>query len=77
MNRQSRPTTPERAQPTTSTVGNEFFFRRSAEEVQHHSGQRGAGETDKQSVTDSRPDFWTTTSNKQLNFLQHVKVQVP
>ena len=31
------------------------------------------GETDKQSVSYSRPDFWTTTSNKQLNFLQHVK----
>ena len=31
------------------------------------------GETDKQSVIYSRPDFWTTTSNKQLNFLQHVK----
>jgi type I restriction enzyme M protein len=30
-------------------------------------------ETDKQSVSYSRPDFWTTTSNKQLNFLQHVK----
>ena len=21
----------------------------------------------------NRPDFWTTTSNKQLNFVQHVK----
>jgi type I restriction enzyme M protein len=31
------------------------------------------GETDRQSVIYSRPDFWTTTSNKQLNFLQHVK----
>src|SRR4029077_14509145 len=31
------------------------------------------GDTDKQSVSYSRPDFWTTTSNKQLNFLQHVK----
>ena len=31
------------------------------------------GDTDKQSVTYSRPDFWTTTSNKQLNFVQHVK----
>jgi type I restriction enzyme M protein len=31
------------------------------------------GETDKQSVTYNRPDFWTTTSNKQLNFVQHVK----
>ena len=31
------------------------------------------GETDKESITYNRPDFWTTTSNKQLNFLQHVK----
>jgi type I restriction-modification system DNA methylase subunit len=31
------------------------------------------GESDKQSVTYNRPDFWTTTSNKQLNFVQHVK----
>ena len=28
---------------------------------------------DKQSLTYNRPDFWTTTSNKQLNFVQHVK----
>ena len=31
------------------------------------------GETDRQSSTYNRPDFWTTTSNKQLNFVQHVK----
>lgn len=31
------------------------------------------GETDRESVTYNRPDFWTTTSNKQLNFVQHVK----
>lgn len=31
------------------------------------------GETDKTSLTYNRPDFWTTTSNKQLNFVQHVK----
>jgi type I restriction enzyme M protein len=31
------------------------------------------GETDRQSVVYNRPDFWTTTSNKQLNFVQHVK----
>ncbi|HUU03863.1 MAG TPA: class I SAM-dependent DNA methyltransferase [Myxococcota bacterium] len=31
------------------------------------------GETDKQTITYNRPDFWTTTSNKQLNFVQHVK----
>ena len=32
-----------------------------------------AGETSKQTETYNRPDFWTTTSNKQLNFVQHVK----
>jgi type I restriction enzyme M protein len=31
------------------------------------------GGTDRQTVTYNRPDFWTTTSNKQLNFVQHVK----
>ena len=33
----------------------------------------GEGKADKESLTYERPDFWTTTSNKQLNFLQHVK----
>jgi len=32
-----------------------------------------AGDTDRQVLTYSRPDFWTTTSNKQLNFVQHVR----
>ena len=32
-----------------------------------------AGETDTETVTYNRPDFWTTTSNKQLNFVQHIK----
>jgi len=31
------------------------------------------GETDKQTEVYNRPDFWTTTSNKQLNFVQHVR----
>ena len=31
------------------------------------------GETGRLSLTYNRPDFWTTTSNKQLNFVQHVK----
>jgi type I restriction enzyme M protein len=31
------------------------------------------GETDRQTLTYNRPDFWTTTSNEQLNFVQHVK----
>jgi len=32
-----------------------------------------AGETSTRSVTYNRPDFWTTTTNKQLNFVQHIK----
>jgi len=31
------------------------------------------GQTDREAITYSRPDFWTTTSNKQLNFVQHIK----
>jgi type I restriction enzyme M protein len=31
------------------------------------------GEQEKQALTTVREDFWTSTSNKQLNFVQHVK----
>lgn len=30
------------------------------------------GEDDRDALTYERPDFWETTSNKQLNFLQHI-----
>jgi len=33
----------------------------------------GDGKADKETLTYERQDFWATTSNKQLNFLQHVK----
>jgi type I restriction enzyme M protein len=33
----------------------------------------GEGKADKSALTYERQDFWATTSNKQLNFLQHVK----
>ena len=33
----------------------------------------GEGKAEKESLTYERQDFWATTSNKQLNFLQHVK----
>jgi type I restriction enzyme M protein len=32
-----------------------------------------AGEIEKDTLTYNRQDFWTTTSNKQLNFLQHIR----
>ena len=31
------------------------------------------GESERESLTVERPDFWAATSNKQLNFLQHVR----
>ena len=33
----------------------------------------GEGKAGKESLTYQRDDFWATTSNKQLNFLQHIK----
>jgi len=33
----------------------------------------GDGKADRETLTYERQDFWATTSNKQLNFLQHVK----
>ncbi|HUH08148.1 MAG TPA: class I SAM-dependent DNA methyltransferase, partial [Egibacteraceae bacterium] len=31
------------------------------------------GSAERQTLTYNRPDFWTTTSNKQLNFVQHCR----
>ena len=46
----------------------------------HHSAGRAAftivnaeGKADRESLIYERQDFWATTSNKQLNFVQHVK----
>ncbi len=35
-----------------------------------------AGEAEKEELSYNRQDFWETTSNKQLNFLQHIKTQL-
>lgn len=34
------------------------------------------GEQDTEDLTYNRQDFWTTTSNKQLNFLQHIRTML-
>ena len=34
------------------------------------------GETERVDLSYNRQDFWETTSNKQLNFLQHIKTQL-
>ncbi len=33
----------------------------------------GVGKVSREAVIYERPDFWATTSNKQLNFVQHIK----
>lgn len=35
-----------------------------------------AGEAEKEDLSYNRQDFWETTSNKQLNFLQHIKTML-
>ena len=36
----------------------------------------GLGEQEKEDMPYNRQDFWVTTSNKQLNFLQHIKTSL-
>jgi type I restriction enzyme M protein len=36
------------------------------------NGSNGNGSTEREAVTVNRNDFWATTSNKQLNFVQHI-----
>jgi len=44
------------------------FGRRSSMTIANEDGA-----ADKESLTYERPDFWATTSNKQLKFVQHIK----
>lgn len=44
------------------------FGKKSSITIVNEDGKAG-----KESITYERQDFWATTSNKQLNFLQHVK----
>jgi type I restriction enzyme M protein len=48
-----------------------------------HSAKKAAmtitneeGELEKEDLSYNRQDFWETTSNKQLNFLQHIKTML-
>ena len=34
------------------------------------------GEKEKDDLTYNRQDFWATTSNKQLNFVQHIRTML-
>ena len=60
------------ARATKSGAGSYFtnppFGRQSSIKVNGEEGDVG-----REAITDERDDFWATTSNKQLNVLQHIK----
>jgi type I restriction enzyme M protein len=56
-----------RGEPVDMVLTNPPFGKKSSFTI---IGKDGKNQTDK--ISYHRPDFWTTTSNKQLNFVQHV-----
>lgn len=56
-----------KAEPVDMVLTNPPFGKKSSFTI---VGADGKNQTDK--ISYERPDFWTTTSNKQLNFVQHV-----
>lgn len=56
-----------RAEPVDMVLTNPPFGKKSSFTI---IGKDGKPQTDK--ISYERPDFWVTTSNKQLNFVQHV-----
>ena len=42
--------------------------------LKHKTFTNEEGEQDSEDLTYNRQDFWGTTSNKQLNFLQHIRI---
>lgn len=56
-----------KAEPVDIVLTNPPFGKKSSFTI---IGKGGKNKTDK--ISYERPDFWATTSNKQLNFIQHV-----
>jgi len=56
-----------KSKPVDMVLTNPPFGKKSSFTV---VGENGKNQTDK--ISYQRPDFWATTSNKQLNFVQHV-----
>lgn len=54
-------------------LSNPPFGRKSSLSLNSNNGNgKKNGKSERESNTVSRDDFWTTTSNKQLNFVQHI-----
>lgn len=56
-----------KAEPVDMVLTNPPFGKKSSFTI---IGENGKNHTDK--ISYERPDFWATTSNKQLNFVQHI-----
>ena len=61
--------------PTNATydyvLANPPFGKKSSQTITNEEG-----ELEKEDLTYQRADFWATTSNKQLNFVQHIKTML-
>ena len=49
-------------------LANPPFGKKSSHTFTNHEGEQ-----EKEDLTYNRQDFWATTSNKQLNFIQHIR----
>lgn len=58
-------------QPVDMVLANPPFGKRSSMTFTNEEGEQ-----EKDELTYNRQDFWATTSNKQLNFLQHIRSQL-
>lgn len=48
------------------------FGRKSSLSLMPGNGKKNGGSSEREAGTVNRNDFWATTSNKQLNFVQHI-----
>jgi len=48
------------------------FGRKSSLSLSNNNKKKNSGSDEREAATVSRDDFWATTSNKQLNFVQHI-----
>jgi type I restriction enzyme M protein len=67
----SAPTTPSASSAATATTSSSPTLRSAASRASSSSPR--SGETEREQISYEREDFWASTTNKQLNFVQHVK----
>lgn len=61
----------DNGEPYDYVLANPPFGKKSSMAITNEEGKQ-----EKQDLSYNRQDFWATTSNKQLNFLQHIKTKL-